>query len=370
MIDGRSDAKAIEIVEQIEEGAGTRARRLIDTLGSAGTMTSVPPSPADPRWRIRHAAALITGAVLSLLGMLLLLAPTWFLVSIFDVLPSTPVVDRVWRSRRARILDNLKACGYSDQPQHWLLRVGRRCAASTPANYLFSYLSVSLSRRRLDRLVDRLFDRDSADDIAGRLHEAGATVAVFLHSPLCAAVPNALRLRGLDVVRTIAGRWHGMNISESSGGLSDFFGESTEMNVDIIDPLATGVLVRHLRAGSSIHIALDRAAADRRGATIEMIGQGFSRNDGPAWLAVRSGRPLALLTTHRAPSGIVITASPLIHPDPSLPAERRVAAVSERLYAYAEGAIRKHPEAWACWSYLSEVTGTAITPDKRPGTEA
>jgi hypothetical protein len=68
---------------------------------------------------------------------------------------------------------------------------------------------------------------------------------------------------------------------------------------------------------------------------------------------VRSGRPVALWTTHLSTSGaVVLTSSPFLYPDKSLPAERRVAVLSEQLYGLAQAAILDHPEAWRYWSQL------------------
>jgi hypothetical protein len=356
MIGGRSDVEAIEIVDQAEAQAGHRARQLIDTLASTGTMASAPPS--DGRWLIKRAAALAAGRILSLLALVVPVTPVWVLAGLFRLLPSTPLAWHVWRSRRWLILQNLRETGYSASDERWLLRVSRDSAACTPVNYLFNYLSVNLPSERLDRLIDRLFEGGAADEIVDGINSAGPTVGVFLHGPLCAAVPNALRRRGVAIVRAVAGRWHGINVSAKSGRLSDFFGDSADMNVELADPLATAALVRHLEAGHSVNVALDRSAGQRKTAKVEMLGRTFARNDGPAWLAVRSGRPVALWTTHWSAGGVVISSSPLCYPDLSLPAEARVADLSQQLYSFADAAIRQRPGCWACWSYLSAVRGS------------
>src|SRR4029077_11310219 len=109
----------------------------------------------------------------------------------------------------------------------------------------------------------------------------------------------------------------------------------------------------HLKSGRSVYVALDVPASERKpAAEVKMLGHAFPRNDWPAWLAMRSGRPLALWTTHSTPAGVVITASPTLYPDPSLPIGMRVADLSERLYALAEAAILEHPEAWTFLGYL------------------
>jgi lauroyl/myristoyl acyltransferase len=357
LIDGRSDAEAIELGERIEVGAGGRARQLIDELAARGAMSMVPPWQAGRHWRTRRLAAWIIGLALSVAGPLVRWTPIPVLARIYKFLTASPVGNHVWRSRRLDILRNLRASGYSDQSGQWLARVGRASAECAPSNGLFIYLSAVMPPERVVRLVDHLVDRGAADELARRLHVSGATVGVFLHGPFCVAVPHALRARRVEVVRTITGYSHGANVGASAGPLSGFFGDPVEMAVEVADPLATAALVRHLNAGRSVYIALETVAGTRKAAAVQMLGQSFSRNDGPAWLAVRSGRPLAMWTTHRSHSGVVVTASPLMYPDLALPVGHRVAALSARLYECAEAAVRQHPEAWGGWGYLDLIKG-------------
>ena len=357
LINGRADCDVIDLVEGIEAGAGGRARQLIGMLDSWGAMTVSPPRRDGARWRLRRAAAIALGTALGLLGQAVHIAPTRLLAWTFRVWPLTPVARHIWRCSRFRILLNLRASGYGSRPEAWLQDVGRRIAAEPSRNYLFNYVSVAIPARRLDRLVNRLFDRDSLEDLAVRLEAAGPVVAVFLHGPLCTAVPNALRARGHDVIRVVVSPTHGINLAQRSGRLGGFFGDSSNMAVEENDPNASGALLRHLKAGRSVYVALDKLAGDGKTARVEMVGRDFARNDGPAWLAVQSRRALAFLTTHNSRHGVVIAAPPLLYPDPSLPVERRVSALSQRLYAYAEAAIREHPAAWTAWSDLSLLEG-------------
>jgi lauroyl/myristoyl acyltransferase len=356
MVNGSSDIEVMELLDRIEAGAGGRARQLIDVLDLWGAMSRTPPSLDNRRWRTRRLAVRTIGLGLSVLGPLVDLAPTAVLTGIFGSVTSTAMTHYAWRSARVPIINNMRASGYAGQDEAALLDLSRRSTGAASGNYVFMFLSTVLSPERLGRVVDRLFDRDSADALGARLQETGPTIGVFLHGPLCVAVPNALRARGHQVVRVLVPWTHGNNVSERSGPLRDFFGEPSETGVAITDPLALGALLRHLKGGRSIYIALDEPARGRKpAADVQLLGRWVPRIDGPAWLAVRSGRPLALWTTHSSPSGIVVSASPLLHPDPSLPVEQRVATLSERLYACAEDAIREHPEAWgrgwALWGH-------------------
>lgn len=338
LIAGKSDAEALEFAEGTEPGAGQRARRLIFALDMKGAMTSTPPVKAGRRRRV---AAHVLGAVLTVVGFLVSVSPTFLLAWMFGMVPHTPIGKHVWRSTRLTIVNNLEANGLSGRPE-------------PSRNYMFMYVSTVLSRKRLRDLVNRLFDQDSARVMAGYLEAGGATVGAFLHGPVCVAVPNALRSHGREVIRIVNPWAHGIYVSQFSGLLGDFFGDSPDMAVALTEHLASGALLRHLKAGHSVYVALDQAARNARPtANIEILGHTVPRNDGPAWLAVRSERPLALWTTHSSPSGLVLTAYAPIYPDPSLPVELRVAAMSEQLYADAEAAIRAHPEAWSGWSHLN-----------------
>lgn len=357
MIDGRSGAEAMELVEAIEDGAGERARRLICMVGSTGAMSEVRPGHRG----IRRLAGRAAGIALNVVAPLVRVAPTRLLAWIFRIWPAIPIARHVWRSSRFRVLLNLRASGYSDRPERWLLDIGRLCAAEPSRNYFFNYVGIALAGRRLERLVDCLFDRQSLDELAQNLEAAGPVIGVYLHGPMCVAVPNALRARGLDVVRVVAPSTHGINVEESSGRLGHFFGDSYENTVDESDPNASGALLRHIKAGRSVHLALDKLPGEGgKGPKVEMLGHCLARNDGPAWLAVMSGRPAALWTTHNSPNGVVITSSPLLHPDTLLPPKLRVADLSERLYACAEASIREHPEAWTCWTYPNLLGGKAL----------
>lgn len=354
LIDGRSEAEATDIVEQIEPGTGERAQQLIDRLGTKGAITRDPDFRVRRRW-LRQVAAVAMGLAMRALVPFARLTPTPVLAWMLGSMPSTRAGRDLWRASRLTVLN-----GHGP---------GGSTAARRPnpqRNFLFMYLSTLLPSKRLDRLANYLFDRESTDKLARRLRENGPEVGVFLHSPLCVAVPNVLRSQGLEVTRVAVPCAHGINVSKRSGPLGDFFGDSPDQAVELRDPHGapadiSGGLLRHLKAGRSIYIALDVPAPDRRPvAEIEMLGQRFPRNDWPAWLAVRSGRPLALWTTHGSGSRVVITASRVLHPDPALPVARRVAALSEELYAAAEAAIREHPEAWTFLAYPGLLQNTRL----------
>jgi lauroyl/myristoyl acyltransferase len=353
MIDGRSDLEAIADADRLEAGAAERAARLVEGLATTGALAWAAPALSSSRWRLRRFAAIAIGHLLSVAGRLAVLTPVSLLAWLFRLLPGSPITGHVWRSGRSATLANLRSSGYGDRATMWLDRTGRGSAAFAPVNSTFMYLGPAVQAARLGSLVERLVDAGSADRLARQVEETGATIGVFLHSGLCAVVPNALRRRGVKVIRAAVPEWHGVYLSSKSGAMRDYWGDPPETTVAVSDPLATAQLVRHLKAGSSVYIALDRMAFDRRPATIELLGHSFPRNDGPAWLAVRSGRPVSLWSTYDSPSGLVVSASPPFYADSSLPPEERVAAVSEHLYGLAEKAIRAHPESWAGWSYLS-----------------
>ncbi len=370
LIDGRSAAEAIQLVDETEPGAGERAWRLIVGLGERGAMTLVPHFHDAMRWRTRRLIASAVGAVLSLLAPATGIAPISVLAWIYRILPSTPVGSHITSSSGPTIAASLRSSGYSERDDSWLLDISRRCAVEAARNWFFMYLSTVLTLGRLGRLSDKLFDRVSAESLAVSLVRIGPAIQVFLHSPLCIAVPNLLRTRGVEVVRVVVGEAHGVNVSGKVGALN-YFGDAPEDTVDVTNPLASGPLLRHLRAGRSVAMALDRVAGERQAAAeVELVGHSFPRNDGPAWLAVRSGRPLVFWHTYSSPAGVIISARPPLHPNPSLPLDQRVADLSLQLYACAEAAIRDHPEAWSGWAYMARLGSPGIRDSVSVGVKA
>jgi len=350
LVAGRRGAEAMRLVEDIEAGAGDRARLLICLLGATGAMTLEPPARL-PRL-FRKAASQAASAMLGVLATTASAAPLRFWAWVLRTWSRNPIPRHVWRSGSMTILTNLNRSGYADHDERWLDNVGRQIAAEPSRNYMINYLSLALPPGPLAKLIDRLFDSKSLDDLAIRLRSTGPVVAAFLHGPLVASVPNALRNRGVEVVRVVVPDTHGLNVSKDSDPLGNLFGDPLDAAVDESDRNASLDLLRHLKSGRHVHLALDRVTERPtiyRRADIEFLGQFMPRNDGPAWLAVSSGRPLMLWTTHNSPSGVVISASPLLYPDSSLPAAARVADLSRRLYVDAEAAIREHPEAWMGW---------------------
>jgi hypothetical protein len=360
MVKGSSDQEAAALVDRLEAGSGERAKRLIFALHIKGALTATRP-PSGRRRRLRAASAMLS-IPLAAVGPLVRIVPIAALTWIVRDLPATRIARRVSGPGRATLKTNLQASGYSGRELDAAMKPTRSL------NHLFMFVSVTLQPRRLNRLVDRLFDRESVDRLVSGLDESGATVGVFLHGPMCAAVPNALRLRGRQVTRVVVPWTHGMFVSPSSGHMGDFFGDPQDAFVAEVDPRVTpGHLLRHLKAGRSVYVTLDAIMhvrdsvtgelhKPRAAAEIDLLGRRFLRNDGPAWLSVLSGRPLALWTTFYSSTGVVLQSSQLLHPDPALRTEDRVAALSRRLYACAEVAIREHPEAWRYWGLLDLIT--------------
>ena len=361
LIRGRSNLEALAMVEKIEPGSGELAKRLMFALHIKGAITSEPVG-RNRRRRLRVASAMMT-VPLTAMGPVVRATPISVLAWLVGVLPSARIARRVSGASRATLSDKLQASGYAGRELAAAMRPTRSL------NHLFMFLSTNLPPDRLNRFVDRLFDRESVDRFVRSLEVTGGTVGAFIHGPLCAAVPNAVRVRGQRIVRVIVPWTHGMFVSSASGPMRDFFGDSPEMVVaeQTDRKLTPGPLLRHLKAGRNVYLALDAIAHVRDSVTgelrkprpdaeIDLLGHRIPRNDGPAWLAVLSGRPLALWSTYYSSNGVVLVSSPPLYPDLSLRTEERVEALSLRLYACAEAAIREHPEAWRYWSLLDLIT--------------
>jgi peroxiredoxin len=307
LMDGRSGAETMAMIEHLEAGAGERARWLICMLGGKGAMTFWPPArsrlQAGLRRLVSSSAGLAMNAAIRVAGVM----PIVILVRLYRMAP-------------------------------------RRLVAAS-SNGLFLFLSLIVTPERLNRLACRLFDRSSVQELAERLKTSDTSIAVFLHGELCAALPNALHAVHREIVRAIEPWQHGVSVSATSDKQPRFFGETAEMCVDVANPLGTASLLRHLKTRHTVYLGLDTWSKRSEG-VVEVLGHAFPRNDGPAWLAVRSGCPVSLWTTYASHSGVVIKTYPAIHPDPRMLVPERVVDVSNRLYADADAAIRAHPEAW------------------------
>jgi hypothetical protein len=110
-------------------------------------------------------------------------------------LPAAPMTRHVWRSGRNTIEANLRASGYADMAPSWLRQTALGCAAFAPVNGFFMFLGTVLSGNRLELLANRVVETTSADALAAQVEQSGPVVGVFLHSGLCAVVPNVLRSR-------------------------------------------------------------------------------------------------------------------------------------------------------------------------------
>ena len=348
LIDGKSDLEALDVIDRIEEGSAEWGQRLIYVLEAKGALTASRPPSGLPRWQ-RKLVAGIAGPALGAIGPILRIMPPRLVAAGFRMLLSVVTGS------------SLPSKGRGSRPRRSF-------------NYAFMYLTICLTPPRLDRVVNHLFDHRAADEVAARVRSEGATVAAFLRGPLCPAVPNVLRTRGNEVVRVVAPLSHGVNISRGAGRLVDFFGESPPKLVIDTAPLFTAELLRHLKEGRSVYVGLDNIqhvydpktgilTKPKAMAEVEMLGYRFPRNDYPAWLAARSGRPLVLWTTHDSSAGCVIKASPPIYPDASLPMTDRVAELSRALYRYAEAAIREHADDWRYWQHINLMTVDEPAPE-------
>jgi lauroyl/myristoyl acyltransferase len=356
LVAGRSGEEAMRLVEEIEPGAGDRARRLICLLGATGAMALEHPTRRSVWFRM--AASCAGGLILTAMAGLVRNAPIPLLARVFTSWAHHPIPRHAWRSGGRTVLVNLDRT-YGREDKDWLVNVGRASVVEASRNYLYAYMCLALTSDRRDQLVERLFDGEAVDRVAQTLRTSGPVVGAFLHGPLHVPVANALRKRGLEVVRVIAARTHGMYVSARRGEMASFFGESAETTVTEADPSASGSLLRHLKTGRNVYVALDTVLdgqSKAAGTRIEWLGQNVERNDSPAWLAVRSGRPVVLWTTHQSGSSVILAVSAVLQPDAALPTGARVADLATRLYASAEAAIRQHPEAWLGWTYPSMFT--------------
>ncbi len=347
LIQGRPTIEALELIERIEPGSAEWGQRLIYTLEAKGAITTSRPPSGLPRWR-RLLVARIAGPLLGVVGPIVRITPPRLVADAFRVL--------LYLGAGRSVAGN----GHGSPRRSF--------------NYAFMYLTICLTPQRVGKVVNRLFDRAAADEVTARVRSDGPVVAAFLRGPLNPAVPCVLRTRACEIVRVVPPLSHGVYVSRRSAPLVDFFGESSQMLVVDTAPLFSAALLRHLKEGRSVYVGLDNILHVRDPKTgvlrkpkgmpeVDMLGFRFPRNDFPAWLAARSGRPLVLWTTHDSAAGCVISASPPIYPDASLPMANRVAELSRAVYRLAEAAIREHSDDWRYRAHINLLTVDQPAPE-------
>lgn len=116
--------------------------------------------------------------------------------------------------------------------------------------------------------------------------------------------------------------------------------------------------VRELKRGNALIVLFD--LPERFGPTVEVefFGRAVHVVRGPAELAVLGDADVLPLFTHYDECGVsVARAMPVIAATqtPRAQRERRIRAITQRLWRYADSFVRAHPAQWSNWSMVAEM---------------
>ncbi len=241
----------------------------------------------------------------------------------------------VWKVvgfRRRVITDNLRQA-FPERPEAWIQRTAHDFYRNLGMTLMEFLAAGHRSRQDLERNV-RLVGIENLTEVA-----AGREAAVLLSGHFGnfeLLLPRAA-IAGLKV--------HAV-VKPQSNKLIDRFHNSLRAREGVgIVPTGQSVprLLEILAGGDSVGLLGDQDAG-RKGQFVEFMGRPASVHRGPALLAVKSGKPLAMAFLFRQPDHThVLEVKPLLYPDPSLDEEEAIADLTRRHTALLQEAVRRQP---------------------------
>lgn len=359
-----------EWLDQTMPGADERLRQLLDRLAIIGSVTDSPPRRTF-RWRMRVFGSLAASGVLSAALALLPHLPVRFLCWLLNALPSSPLISRTIGQIAPFVISMLDESGYQDLPVAWKHAVVRGSAATSARTSTLMVIAHAASRKKITRLASLLVERRSSRALREAISETNGVIVAGLHSDIFV----------MPFAESVVGDVPALGIADEGATLMPFEPDTaltlnSYLGSHILPTHSTmtmRTLARHLAGGGVVHILFDARPEQSGGetATVSFLGHTLRRVDGPAWLAVRSGKPIVFAGVYRAGSQVGYDMSPQLWADQALTRSEQIRDLSERLYAEAEAFVRRHPEAWMGWSYLPMLLGEHVqAQDERPTTVA
>ena len=358
LIRGQSASDVCAWAEARLPGAGARVARLVDRLDTIGAITSGVPRH-DLRWHLRRSLSLLAGPLLTMASLLVPYLPVVLLRALLTALPYTPLVARTVGQIEPYVSANLQASGYAHTSASWRQSIARSCAAASARTFFAMYLALVLPPRKLLRLTAACFDLESFATLERVLRESDGAVLACLHTSAYIGFLPLLHAAGWETV-TIAdvASLSATVGSDPLAGLSIYHRYTTAI-VDSRAPMSGRALLKHVLTGKLATIAFDVPPSESGDAarmpTISFLGRRLYRFDGPAWLALHSGKPIVFTATYQRGHRTAIYTRPPLLPAPNLPRQSRVADLSARLYEAGETFLRAHPDAWMAWCYLHDL---------------
>lgn len=354
LLGGDSGSDVARRVEREAAGAGERLQALMRRLVSIGATSSASPQ-RTLRWRARVAGSLALGWLLSLSSALLRWSPLWVLHRLYEVLPQTPVGKRIVGQSFAWMDGNLCASGFAGELPERRAEIARASGAAVTRLFYCIFLCGLLPPERWERLLTRIVDVASFEVMRRQVAQSGAVLA-SVHSDLFFALPIYLRAQGVPV--SCVADMFGLGVALASDlDIRLTFPALFPEMIDSRGAMSGRDLLRRLGGGEVVAVAFDappqREAAGEDMSTISFLGRSVRRFDGAAWLAVRSGKPLIVVGTHRRGKRTLAQVT-LLRPDSTRPPKEQVVALTTHMYALGEAFIREYPESWMAWSYFHE----------------
>lgn len=340
---------------------------LADRLALLGAMTDAPPVKS-PRAHLRMWGSLAAGGIFSLLTYVLKWLPVWALHWLFIALPQRFLGMRVVGQIAPYVDANLCASGYGAHSRAWRHSIAKSVAAAGVRWGLYLYLCLILPAEKMTRLTWRLLDLADWARLESALRETDGCVLATLHAELMvlALVIGLARsgraialIADLEATGVALARQAHMNEALSADSDRQKYQAVARHIINSHMHMASKKLLEYLRAGAITTIAFDAPPRREEGrkalATVSLMGREVYRNDGAAWLAAWSGKPVLFVGTYWTGKRVALDIAPAMYPDVDLLRKQQIEMLSRQLYATGEAFLRRHPEAWMVWSYIEQL---------------
>jgi KDO2-lipid IV(A) lauroyltransferase len=189
-----------------------------------------------------------------------------------------------------------------------------------------------------DRRIEFVLEPKARAHMEGR----GATIFVTAHVGPWQVAPMVTRHYGFTI-STIYAPESNPVMQELMLDLRSFLGERLISTEEGARPL-----IRELKAGNSINIAMD--TRPDTGKLVPFFGRDALTNTSAVGLALKTGASLVVARAERLPrSRYRITVyDPLEGPDPDAPVKDQAVALTAIIHGFFERWIRQYPEQWIC----------------------
>lgn len=322
---------------------------LAAALAQAGALGEV----TGPRWRreVRALACRWLGvAGLRAADTLVALpysAQRWLL----SWLPRAVLGPRVMAQARWYLDGVLTASGYGEAPAVERERLIRAVCQATTRTMLFGLLSVVAAPTHAGAWLRRVVEARGAAEVDAAVAAGGAVVAC-LHSEGYLALLARHAHTYARAACAVRAEMVSVNL-DAHAPASDAVTRALGAQMDNTDPMAARRLADYLRAGGIVTLPFDGAPLNAPTTHVELLaGRPLRASRGPAWLAVRSGRPLYFATTHWDGQRVVIDYGEPLSVPGDLTRREQVTALTTELYQRANRWVEAHPGAWTGWTFL------------------